>query len=430
MARNPQFEAKIRRDTDGRFANKPASRPAPVACQSIPTPHAINLASRHILTDPDTTEYEPWARHLLDQTLDGATITRGSNPDDKPLIKARLQYDPSPDAPAGSSADYIKEALDEAWDGYEIHIPDHDRLTQETRNAIIQTSLNPNQTLTQLNLPPMNEQENTLRHQQDTQREQTKRQRWFDTDEARRWQAANKAADTRRNRTNQALTRHLTPLNPTMRNIYTQNVDKGLINGSANEDRMAFADALAELQRSGWDPEQGVAYRSSPDFKRLERRLLAGRRPTRRYRQMRDALCDDEGEYRAFMAADPDVFDPDEKVSKPFAGLGPDVGQWAMLRLAARHRGVGDAIRLARRDPGIMYTVGDAKSHTFTVTCDRDEGEDRLTHHAVTANGIKPATVMPWVMGEAPGSPEWEERSRTRFEDANGGHWASRHNLA
>lgn len=55
---------------------------------------------------------------------------------------------------------------------------------------------------------------------------------------------------------------------------------------------------------------------------------------------MRDALCDNEQEYRRFMAANPDVFDPDEKAKKPFAGLGPDVGQAAMLRLAAKHRGV------------------------------------------------------------------------------------------
>ena len=60
---------------------------------------------------------------------------------------------------------------------------------------------------------------------------------------------------------------------------------------------------------------------------------------------MRDALCDNEQEYRRFMAANPDVFDPDEKAKKPFAGLGPDVGQAAMLRLAAKHRGVRGGAR-------------------------------------------------------------------------------------
>ena len=39
------------------------------------------------------------------------------------------------------------------------------------------------------------------------------------------------------------------------------------------------------------------------------------------------------------------VFDPGEKAKKPFAGLGPDVGQAAMLRLAAKHRGVRGGAR-------------------------------------------------------------------------------------
>ena len=124
---------------------------------------------------------------------------------------------------------------------------------------------------------------------------------------------------------------------------------------------MAFADALHELQEDGWNPEKGKEYRQSKDFKKLEKQLLNGRKPTRRYRQLRDALCDNEREYRYFMESKPDVFDPNEKVEKPFAGLGPDVGQAAMLRLTAKHRGIEDAVRLARRDQSIEYTVADAK---------------------------------------------------------------------
>ena len=111
-----------------------------------------------------------------------------------------------------------------------------------------------------------------------------------------------------------------------MRDLYKTNVDRGLINGSAFDDRMAFADTLRELQEDGWNPQAGREYRKSKEFRKLEKQLLDGRKPTRRYRQLRDALCDDEHEYRAFMAADPDVFDPDERIVKPFAGLGPDVG--------------------------------------------------------------------------------------------------------
>ena len=215
-----------------------------------------------------------------------------------------------------------------------------------------------------------------------------------------------------------------------MRDLYKTNVDRGLINGSAFDDRMAFADTLRELQEDGWNPQAGREYRKSKEFRKLEKQLLDGRKPTRRYRQLRDALCDDEHEYRAFMAADPDVFDPDERIVKPFAGLGPDVGQAAMLRLAAKHRGVTGALALARWDPGIEYVTADAKTHTFRMEHDRpgigyysDGSTYPIGHTVITANGIKPASVMSWIHNEKPGTPEWEARTRTRFEESNGGEW-------
>lgn len=161
----------------------------------------------------------------------------------------------------------------------------------------------------------------------------------------RRYEAAWKGKQTKKARYDAATEKHLSPLNDDMRDLYVKNVDRGLINGSAFDDKMAFADTLHELQDDGWNPEKGKEYRQSKDFKKLEKQLLDGRKPTRRYRQMRDALCDNEQEYRRFMAANPDVFDPDEKAKKPFAGLGPDVGQAAMLRLAAKHRGVRGGAR-------------------------------------------------------------------------------------
>lgn len=211
-----------------------------------------------------------------------------------------------------------------------------------------------------------------------------------------------------------------------MLGLYKANVNRGLINGSAFDDKMAFADALHELQEDGWNPEKGKEYRQSKDFKKLEKQLLNGRKPTRRYRQLRDALCDNEREYRYFMGSNPDVFDPNEKVEKPFAGLGPDVGQAAMLRLTAKHRGIEDTVRLARRDQSIEYTVADAKTHTFRS----DHDELRMTylsdgspykpeHTIITANGIKPASVMSWIHREKPGSPAWEQRARQRFMEQN-----------
>lgn len=83
-----------------------------------------------------------------------------------------------------------------------------------------------------------------------------------------------------------------------------------------------------------------------------------------------------------------------------------------MLRLTAKHRGIEDAVRLARRDQSIEYTVADAKTHTFRS----DHDELRMTylsdgspykpeHTIITANGIKPASVMSWIHREKPGSP-------------------------
>lgn len=133
---------------------------------------------------------------------------------------------------------------------------------------------------------------------------------------------------------------------------------------------------------------------------------------------------------RAARSADPDVFDPDERIVKPFAGLGPDVGQAAMLRLAAKHRGVTGALALARWDPGIEYVTADAKTHTFRMEHDRpgigyysDGSTYPIGHTVITANGIKPASVMSWIHNEKPGTPEWEARTRTRFEESNGGEW-------
>ena len=120
------------------------------------------------------------------------------------------------------------------------------------------------------------------------------------------------------------------------------------------------------------------------------------------------------------------------RTSRNFAGLGPDVGQAAMLRLAAKHRGVRGALALARWDPGIEYTVPDAKHHTFRMEHDRpgighmsDGSTYPVGHTIITANGIKPSSVMSWIHREKPGSPEWEHRARQRFMEQNGGDWHS-----
>ncbi|MDW7546426.1 hypothetical protein [Bifidobacterium longum] len=340
-----------------------------------------------------------------------------------PLIIENLRYDPQ--APGGSHADYIADHIEAAYDGIPVKAPDRTQLEQETRQHILETALDPNRELRNLGLEPVRpgEQANTWKGPQPD----------YDGEAAgRRHEAAWKGTRTKQARYAAATEKHLSPLDGEMRDLYRKNVDRGLINGSAFDDKMAFADTLRELQEDGWNPQAGREYRKSKEFRRLEQQLLDGRKPTRRYRQLRDALCDDEHEYRAFMAADPDVFDPDERIVKPFAGLGPDVGQAAMLRLAAKHRGVTGALALARWDPGIEYVTADAKTHTFRMEHDRpgighmsDGGTYPVGHTIITANGVKPSSVMSWIYGEKPGSPAWEERARQRFKEANGGEWTA-----
>lgn len=101
-----------------------------------------------------------------------------------------------------------------------------------------------------------------------------------------------------------------------------------------------------------------------------------------------------------------------------------------MLRLTAKHRGVADALRLARWDPSIEYTVADAKTHTFRSRHDgpgvvrmSDGSTYPVEHTIITGNGIKPATVMSWIHGETPGSEAWVRRAEQRFGETRGGEW-------
>lgn len=385
---------------------------------------AMNDAWTRIMMDPDVAAYAGYAAARL-SLLVGRQAMPGEE-DDMPLIVANLRYDPA--MPGGSHADYIADHVAAAFRGTPVRATDHARLEQETREHILATALEPDRELRAFGLDPVQSDEHAATW------EGPQPEDWVgDWDEEaaeRRYRAAWKGVQDKQARTGAAMELHLAPLDEPMRELYKANVDRGLQSGSASDDRMAFADALRELQEDGWDPAAGHEYRKSKEFKKLEKQLLNGRRPTRRYRQLRDALCDDEHEYRAFMAADPDVFDPDERIVKPFAGLGPDVGQAAMLRLAAKHRDVTGALALARWDPGIEYVTADAKTHTFRMEHDRpgigyysDGSTYPIGHTVITANGIKPASVMSWIHNEKPGTPEWEARARQRFMEANGGEW-------
>lgn len=388
--------------------------------------NAMLTAETYIAMDPDVSDCAGYATRRLDELI--ARPAKPGETDDMPLIVENLRYDPQ--APGGSHADYVADHIQAAYDGIPVKAYDRAQLERETRQHILETALDPNRELHKLGLEPVQLGEYTNAYAGPQPED------WvgdYDEEAAeRRYEAAWKGNQTKKARYDAATEKHLSPLNDEMRDLYKNNVDRGLINGSAFDDKMAFADTLHELQEDGWNPEAGKEYRQSKDFKKLEKQLLDGRKPTRRYRQMRDALCDDEQEYRQFMAAKPDVFNPDEKAKKPFAGLGPDVGQAAMLRLAAKHRGVEGALQLARRDPSIEYTVADAKTHTFRSDHDKLAVSEwgagnpyELPHTIITANGIKPSSVMSWIHREKPGSPEWERRARQRFMEQNGGDWYS-----
>lgn len=374
-------------------------------------------AETNIIMDPDVADYSQYAASRLDELV--ARPAKPGETDDMPLIVANLRYDPM--GADGSRADYLADHVQAAYDGVPVKARDRIQLAEETRQHILDTAVDPDKALRELGLRPVQPGEHV--GGPDTPR--------FPGELAElRYQAALKGAQTKQARYDAASEKHLAPLNEQMLGLYKANVNRGLINGSAFDDKMAFADTLHELQEDGWNPQAGKEYRQSKDFKKLEKQLLDGRKPTRRYRQMRDALCDNEQEYRRFMAAKPDVFDPNEKVKKTFAGLGPDVGQAAMLRIAAKHRGVEGALQLARRDPSIEYTVSDAKTHTFRSEHDELAVSEwsfsnpyEPPHTIITANGIKPASVMSWIHCEAPDSPEWEERACQRFMESNGGDW-------
>lgn len=314
--------------------------------------------------------------------------------------------------------------------------PDHDALVADTKANILSTAFDPERAYESLGLEYTAEDRQLYaeQHQQQQDDDLHWREiayRWSDKGrrEAAGVKGAATAAANREARQAAAIEKHVGPLSDQMQTIYRQNVDKGLQHGSPFEDKMAFADALHELQDDGWNPEAGKAYRSSKEFRKLEKQLLNGRKPTRRYRQLRDALCDNEQEYKRFMTANPDVFDPDEKIVKPFAGLGSTVGQQAMLRLAAKHRGADGALRLARRDPDIDYVVGDTGSKTYRVehhhpytTFDEATGVYTTHDSPISANGIKPASVMGWIHNERVDDPE-NGRERERFGEAFGGDW-------
>lgn len=104
-----------------------------------------------------------------------------------------------------------------------------------------------------------------------------------------------------------ALRERLSKLSETSARVFDEcsGVGVGAVgkHASSHADQLAQLDVLLYLQGLGWDPYAGKAYRSGKDFKRLERKLLAGRKPNRLYRALVRVLVQDERQYRDFMAS-------------------------------------------------------------------------------------------------------------------------------
>lgn len=127
----------------------------------------------------------------------------------------------------------------------------------------------------------------------------------------------------------------------------------GLTSDAPWASRLAMARmAVAVRKRHGmlaFDPRAAVAYRRTPGFKRLERRLLDGRPKTRVYKRLLGTVGS-QTDYENLMRAirnNPDVWEDDTKRPKPVYGFG-EHGQAVALRWVIEHRGVKRAVDVIR----------------------------------------------------------------------------------
>ncbi|KAA8828147.1 hypothetical protein [Bifidobacterium myosotis] len=418
MDRNNMSHAPAGTPGGGRFDGKGAGAGADDVEPPAGPTGATAVVVRAIRADPDVSEWADRTGRLLDE------LTAGPAGDDADtgLLVAAIAFDP--DGPGGSRSDYIADHVRDALTRSPLRARDRTALETRVRDDIMRTAVHPIEELRRLGLTAGD-------GERPARPDPSYRPRTFADDrDIARGRAAARGAATRRARRDAVMAAHLAPLDDRMRARFERDVTPASAVGATPlEDAAAYADALAELASRGWDPEAGAAWRRTAGFRRLERELLAGRRPTPAYRRLRDAIGDDPDSYRRLMASGDGMLASDARVMKPFAGLRAG-GQTAMLRLAFEHRGTAGALALLRRDPSIEYTVGDPRTHTFRAEHDAvvpDLADDGTVigsrHTMIGANGIRPASVMAWIHREEPGSPAWEARARERFAGAHGGDW-------
>lgn len=118
----------------------------------------------------------------------------------------------------------------------------------------------------------------------------------------------------------------------------------GLTGDAPQASRMAMS-RIATLLYGRYDPRKAADYRRTSGFKRLEKQLLNGRKPTTAYKRIRETVTNDN-QYRQLMHALDQRADmwtePERKTPRPIYGFGQG-GQALALRYLIEHRGVNGA---------------------------------------------------------------------------------------
>lgn len=302
-----------------------------------------------LLTDPDIHDIGS----LSDLTGRMQPLQPGET-DDRPLAWAWIAYDPFTENGGDEErATIIMRGLTRP-----LHLDDPDGTMKRLLCLRIHhTALNPSREIRRLGLneydtikpntidDPYGDMSNdpeTIRREREQQREENRRQLERDR------QAREKAKATR--------SRHLHDEYGSMADDYDRFIREhadywqalgqgaGLTGDAPQASRMAMA-RIALRMHDRYDPRRAAAYRRTPAFKRLERQLLNGRKPTVAYQRIRETVTDDD-QYRQLMRAldqRPDMWtEPERKTPRPIYGFGRG-GQALALRYLIEHRGVDGA---------------------------------------------------------------------------------------
>lgn len=141
----------------------------------------------------------------------------------------------------------------------------------------------------------------------------------------------------------------LTGIDPDYWNMLKQGA--GLSGDAPWASRYMMADIAWNMRGQGYDPREGVEYRKTAAFRKLEKQLLNGRKATRMYKRLR-TLANNESEYTRLMNMIGDnqaIWADDAKYVKPVYGFG-ELGQTLVLRRLLERRGLDAVLAVVRGD--------------------------------------------------------------------------------